>query len=197
MTNANTLARSEADESWHPEDIRYRVLLAVPDARHIPIIGLVGERRWGRVNTRVVPTKEDLSRHVGGNLSRRLQKSYGDHRLINVRRRVADQTAVYSYWLAFPELAPAEAFVQENPRFGLNAIEAHTASQYGTRKQNLENGVAKGRYNLQFVEPNARLKRARFYVDECAVLEKLGWARWGLLKLRKDLEIVPDGVSVG
>jgi hypothetical protein len=35
---------------------------------------------------------------------------------------VGTRAAVYSFWIGFPELIVAEAFVRDQPRFGLDTI---------------------------------------------------------------------------
>src|SRR5215204_2455438 len=89
-------------------DFCFRVLLALPDARTIPIFAL---------GLKLVAIREALSRLLGGNISRAIPGRYGEHRLINVRRRIGERTAIYSFWLTFPELTRAEAFVRDHARF--------------------------------------------------------------------------------
>jgi hypothetical protein len=186
----------EADPT-EPESFPYRVLRDVPDTRTIPIFALWVEAGLKPVDRRVVASREALSKLVGGNLSRALERRYGPHRLVTVRRRVGKRTAVYTAWLAFPEMAVAESFIRDQPRFGLDTIDARTKSQLETRTRQLKNGVANGRYDLSRLDENARLKRARFFVEESAALDRLEWQLYGLSMLRKSLDESPEGVSVG
>ena len=187
----STLGTAEAGQ------FPFYVLLAVPDARTILIFALSVEAQRGAIDVQVITDGKALSGLIGGNLSRAVERRYGPHRLINVRRRVGARTAIYSSWLAFPDLAKAESFVRENPRFGLDTIEAKTKSQHETRKRDLQSGAAKGRYDLSRLDQNARLKRARFYVAEADELDRLECALSGLVLLRKSLGMIPDGISVG
>jgi hypothetical protein len=174
----------------------YRVLLAVPDARTIPIFALGVEARREAVESTAV-SREAHSSLIGGNLSRTLERRYGPHRLINVRGRVGERTAIYSSWLTFPDRVQAETFVRENARFGVVAITAKMQAHYEARKHQLENGTAAGRYDLSRLDQNARLKRARLYVEESAAIDQLNCNLHELAVLRKSLEANPEGVSVG
>ena len=97
---------------------------------------------------RVIPSGETLSGLVEGNLSRSLQSRYGEHRLIGVRRRVDRRTAVYSQWLAFPELAQAETFVRDHPRFGLNGIEEKATAELTGARGLLQRQLSEKRFEL-------------------------------------------------
>src|SRR4051794_33345070 len=107
------------DSVGRPEDYPFRVLLRIPEATTIPIFGLGMEARREEVERKLIPsTLEVLARIVSGNLSRALPGRYGDHRLLNVRRRVGRRTAIYSSWLALADQTAAEALVNDHPGLG-------------------------------------------------------------------------------
>jgi hypothetical protein len=180
-----------------PEDIRYRVLLAVPEALNIPHFALGAEAKRSQIQTTLIASKDEESRLVGGNVFRGLGARYGEHRFISVRRRLLQKTALYSAWLAFADRAQAEAFVRDHPRFGLDGLEARTSAEQTALQHSLEHALAQGRFNLGHIDPNARLRRANEYVEACDRLDALEQGRWALSKLREDLMAYPEGVSVG
>ena len=182
---------------YRPEDIRYRVLLAIPEALNIPHFALGAEVKRSQIQTTAIASRDDASRLVGGNVFRGLGARYGEHRFISVRRRLLQRTALYSAWLAFADLAQAEAFVRDHPRFGLDGLDARTSAEQTALEQNLKDDLAQGRFNLGDIDPNARLRQAKAYVEACDRLEALEQARWALSKLREDLIAYPKGVSVG
>ncbi len=155
---SRSLSRAPEPDASRPEDFPFRVLLAVPDALTIPIFALGVEARRRPVEAEVVEDGEALSRLVGGNLSRTLaQGRYGDHRFVQTRWRLGERTAVYASWLAFPERTQADAFVSDQPRFGLTAIEARTQAEAARLEADLQTGVAKGRFDLGSLDHHARL----------------------------------------
>jgi len=184
-------------QAWTPEDIHYRVLLALPDARTIPVFALGVEAERPALDTRVIPSGEALSRLVGGNLSRALRGRYGEHRLVDVRRRVNRRTAVYSQWLAFPEIAQAEAFVRDHPRFGLNGIEGRATAELTGARELLQRQLSERRFELSRYEPLVRHSRASEYVQKAEALDRLKWGLGALSRLKVSLLERPDGVSVG
>ena len=146
----------------------------------------------------MISDKEAFSRLVGGNLFRTLAQSrYGEHQLVKTRRRSGQRTAVYASWLAFPELAQAEAFVGDHPRFGLIAIEARTQAEVSRREADLRSGGAKGRYDLGPLEHHARVNRAREYVQVSDEVDRLRSNVSALRRLRESLAADPDRTSVG
>src|SRR6195952_3624368 len=179
------------------EDICYRVLLAVPEALNIPHFVLRAEAKRSQVQTTLVASKDEASHLVGGNVFRSLSARYGEHCFISVRRRLLQRTALYSAWLAFADPAQAEAFVRDHPRFGLGGLEARTSAEQTALQHSLEHALAQGRFNLGYIDPNARLRRAKAYVEACDRLCTLEQGRWALAKLREDLMAFPEGGSVG
>jgi hypothetical protein len=188
---------TDIPQVWDPEDIRYRVLLALPDARTIPVFALGVEAERPALDTKVVSSPGALSRLVGGNLSRAIQSRYGEHRLIGVRRRVDKRTAVYSHWLAFPEIAQAEAFVRDHPRFGLNGIEEKATAELTGTRELLQRQLSEGRFELSRYETPVRVSRAKEYVQKAEALERLASGLGALSRLKVSLLEMPDGVSVG
>lgn len=194
MAESATLIGGEPDEA---DLFPYRVLVARPIERTIPIFALVVEARMGPVIQDIIVDRPHLSEFVSGNLARVMEKRYGPHRLVKVRRRHGKRTAVYSHWLAFPDLATAERFAAENPTFGLRAIYKWTETQLLTRSEQLQNGLRKGRYDLGQIGENARLKRATFFVEETATLQQFAGQLDALGMLARSMEDHPRGVSVG
>ena len=192
-----TLTDSEPALTCRTEDIRYRVLLAVPEALNIPHFALGAEAKRNQIQTTLIASKDEASRLVGGNVFRCLGAQYGEHRFISVRRRLLEKTAVYSAWLAFADLAQAEAFVRDHHRFGLDGLEARTSAEQTALQQSLKDALAQGRFNLGHVDPNARLTRAKEYFESCNRLDTLENGRWALSKLREDLMAFPEGFSLG
>src|SRR4051812_41366779 len=143
------------------EDIRYRVLLAVPEALNIPHFASGAEAKRSQIQTTLIANKDEESRLVGGSVFRGLGTQFGEHRFISVRRRLLEKTAIYSAWLAFADRAQAEAFVRDHPRFGLEGLEARTAAEQMTIQQSLKDALAQGHFNLGHIDPHARLPRAR------------------------------------
>jgi len=178
-------------------DFCFRVLLALPDARTIPIFALGVEAGRYQIETKLVESREALSRLLGGNISRAIPGRYGEHRLINVRRRIGERTAIYSFWLTFPELTRAEAFVRDHARFGLTAIEAWSETQFRSREEKFKAAAARGRYDLSRLDPRQGKWRAREYFTEAEALDKLEWGQLALVRLKESLASNPDGVSVG
>jgi hypothetical protein len=186
--------------AWTPGDIRYRVLLALPDARTIPVFALGVEAGRPALDTKVISSPETLSGLVGGNLSRALQSRYGEHRLIGVRRRVDKRTAIYTHWLAFPEMAQAEAFVRDHPRFGLNGIEQKATAELASAHELLERQVGQGRFDLNRYEPPVRVSRAKEYVERAEALDQLAWGLSALSKspsgeFMRDLRLLRSGAA--
>jgi hypothetical protein len=188
---------TDIPQVWDPEDIRYRVLLALPDARTIPVFALGVEAERPALDTKVVSSPEALSRLVGGNLFRALQGRYGEHRLVDVRRRVDKRTAVYSHWLTFPEIAQAEGFVRDHPRFGVNGIEVKAKTELTSAREVLDRQVSEGRFDLSRYEPPVRVSRAKEYVQKAEALERLASGLGALSRLKASLLERPDGVPVG
>jgi hypothetical protein len=60
-----------------------------------------------------------------------LSGRFGPYALLASRDRLG-RTAVYSRWLAFPEINAAEAFLRDFPRFGLNNIERRSQEKLST-----------------------------------------------------------------
>ena len=110
---------------------------------------------------------------------------------MSTRRRVGRRNAIYAQWLAFRNLADAEALVRDHPRLGLNATEAQILSEIATREAGLLTGATSGRFNLGPLEHRARVNRAREYLDGAEALEKLQRSRTGLTKLKESLAAVP------
>jgi len=167
-----------------PADYPFRVLLRTPEATTIPIFALGAEAQRNEVEWKLMAsTPETLTRVVSGNLSRALPGRYGDHRLLNVRRRVGRRTAIYSSWLALLDRTAAEALVNDHrgPR---------------SREEKLKVAAARGRYDLGRLDYRQGMRRARAYLTESEALDKLDWSRVALASLTESLA-VPDGVSVG
>ncbi len=190
------MAEPDVVEPPDSHETRFRVLLAVPDAKNIPYFALGVEAKRARIETEILPS-ERLSGLVSGNVLRSLQTGFGSHRLVRVRRRVLQKTGVYSSWLAFPVLEPAQAFVEANRRLGLDAITARMEAALTSGQEKLKQAVEQGRFDLGRLKSGSRLGRAQEYVRTAETLDKLGWGRWALAKLREDIDAVPDGVSVG
>ena len=190
------MAEPDVVESPDSHEIRFRVLLAVPDAKNIPYFALGVEAKRARIETEVLPS-DRLSGLVSGNVLRSLQTGYGSHRLVRVRRRVLQKTALYSSWLAFPAQEPAQAFVEGNRKLGLDAITAKTEAELIATERKLDEALKQGRYDLGTLKSRSRLGRAQEYVRTAEDTDKLAWGCWALSKLRDDLIALPDGVSVG
>ncbi len=192
-------AHSGEPEALRPEDLPCRVLLAVPQALTIPVFGLAVEAQRQPVDVTMTSNRNALSRMVGGNLSRALVGGrYGTHRLLAVRRRVRERTALYSSWLAFPELTQAEAFISDHPRFGMTSIEARTRADHTRRSADLKARVEAGRYDLRLLKARDRLSRAKEYVRLSEELDQVAWGLNALRLMRESLDPASDeGTSVG
>ena len=173
------------------EDVPYRILLAIPEARNIPYFAM-GEEKPANAFQSSMRSSSPL----GGNVSRGLKSRYGDHRLISARMRI-NKTALYTEWLAFPTVAQAETFVRDHPKFGLETIVAKAVAESTALTQGLQEAVTSGRFNLGQIDPNARCNRAREYTKICDKLEKLRWDLWSLRQLRENLSAFGQGFSVG
>jgi hypothetical protein len=192
-----THTNSDPALTCRTDDIRYRVLLDVPETLNIPHFASGAEAKRSPIQTTLIASKDEASRLVGGNVFRSLSARYGEYRFIRVRRRLLEKTAIYSAWLAFADRAPAEAFVRDHPGFGLDGLEARTSAEQMALQQSLEDALAQGRFNLGHIDPNARLRRAKEYVEVCDRLETLEQGRWALSKLRENLIAFPESDSVG
>ncbi len=128
------MAKPEIVQFPDPHEINYRVLLAVPECRNIPYFALGVEAKRARIETEILPS-ERLSGLVSGNVLRSLQAGCDPHRLIRVRRRVLQKTAIFSSWLAFPAQKPAQAFVEGNRKLGLGAITAKTEAELSRKRK--------------------------------------------------------------
>ena len=105
-----------------PEDYPFRVLLTIPEATTIPICALGLEAQRKEVERKLMSsTREALARVLSGNTSRALEGRYGDHRLLNIRRRVDWRMAIYSLWLALTDQTAAEALVNDHPGATISA----------------------------------------------------------------------------
>jgi hypothetical protein len=179
------------------DDVRYRVLLAIPTETYIPIFAIGVEARRSQCQTAALDDREELSRLVGGNLTRSLAARYGEHHLIQHRIRISPRTVLNSQWLAFPTLARADDFVRENSRFGLNAIRVRTDAEYTTRKAALESGLTRGRFDLSRIEPRSRLNRSQEYTKAAEALNRLEEGQRALATVEEALSAVADAISVG
>jgi hypothetical protein len=201
LSTPRSLPQAQAGEpaALKPEDLSYRVLLAVPQALTIPVLGLGVEAQRPPVEVSMTSSRNALSRVVGGNLSRALVGGrYGEHRLLMVRRRIQTRIALYASWLAFPESTQAEAFVSDHPRFGLSSIEARTRADHTRRSAGLKAHVAVGRYDLRLLKARDRLSRAKEYVRLSEELDRIAWGLNALRILRESLDTASaDGTSVG
>ncbi len=169
----------------------FRVLVEPPTATTIPIFALGVEAGRPATECAVMSDHEAVKAKVSGNTGRALRSGrYGDHHLIAMRRRVSQRTALYSSWFAFAGLEHARAFVRDYPRLGLVSMWATTTAAIKEREDRLRNGLASGRYDLGRIDPNARLKRAREYVELSDELDKLQWTEFAFKKL--DDSIVAD-----
>jgi hypothetical protein len=188
---------SKFDHDCTPDDTRYRVLIAVPTVSYVPMFAIAFEARRSQCETTVLDGGEELSRLLGGNLSRSLLARYGKHRVLQVRIRISPRTVLYSQWLAFGTTAQAQDFVRENSRLGLNAIRVRTDVEYTARKIALEKGLTRGRYDLSRVEPRSGLNRAREYIEAAEALNRLEEGQRALARLEETLPAVADAISVG
>jgi hypothetical protein len=180
-----------------PADYPFRVLLRTPEATTIPIFALGAEAQRNEVEWKLMAsTPETLTRVVSGNLSRALPGRYGDHRLLNVRRRVGRRTAIYSSWLALLDRTAAEALVNDHRGLGLAEMERRVEAEFRSREEKLKVAAARGRYDLGRLDYRQGMRRARAYLTESEALDKLDWSRVALASLTESLA-VPDGVSVG
>jgi hypothetical protein len=155
------------------------------------------EARRRQCETTVLDPGEELSRLVGGNLTRSLPTRYGEHRLIQSRIRIRPRTVLYSCWLEFPTAGQAQDFVRENPKFGIKAIQVRVEAECTMRKDALANGIAKGRFDLSGVEARSQLHRAREYVDATEEVNRLQEGRRVVATLEKALAAVPNVISIG
>jgi hypothetical protein len=85
---------ADFDQDYTPKDIRYRVLLAIPTETYIPIFAIGVEARRTECETTVVDEREELSRLVGGNLTRSLTARFGEYYLIQLRMRISPRMVV-------------------------------------------------------------------------------------------------------
>jgi hypothetical protein len=181
-----------------PEAYPFRVLLRTPEATTIPILALGVEAQREQVECKLCfSTREALARVVSGNLSRALEGRHGDHRLLNVRRRVGRRVAIYSSWLALTDQIAAEALVNDHPGLGFAGIEKRIEAEFRSREEKLKAAVARGRYDLGRLDHRHGKWRAREYFTEAETLDKLEWSRVALTCLRESLAADPDGVCVG
>jgi hypothetical protein len=188
---------ADFDQDRALDDVHYRVLLAIPTETYIPIFAIGVETRRSQRETIVLDDREELSRLVGGNLSRNLLSRYRQHRVMQVRIRVSPRTVLYSQWLGFPTLEQADDFARENSRFGLTAIRVRTDAEYTMRKTALESGLTRGRFDLSRIEPRSRLNRAREYIEGAEDLNRLEEGQRALATLEEALSAVADAISVG
>ncbi len=182
-------AQAGAPGTSRPEDFSYRVLLAVPQALTIPVFGLGVEAQRQSVEVTITSGRSALSRVVSGNLSRALVSSrYGEHRLLMIRRRIRERTALYSSWLAFPKLAQAEEFLRDHPRFGMNSIEERSRAEHTRKSTDLKASVEAGRYDLRLLKARDRLSRAKEYVRLSEELDRIAWGLNALRLLKVSLD---------
>jgi hypothetical protein len=115
------------------------VLLTIPEATTIPIFALSVEAQREQVECKLMAsTREALVRVVSGNLSRALPGGYGDHRLLNVRRRVGRRMSIYSSWLALADWTAAEALVNVHPGLGFAGIERRVEARLQEARREAE-----------------------------------------------------------
>jgi hypothetical protein len=115
-----------------------------------------------------------------------------------IRRRIRERTALYSSWLAFPELPQAEEFLRDHPRFGMSSIEERSRADHTRKSTDLKARVEAGRYDLRLLKTRDRLSRAKEYVRLAEELDRLAWGLSALRMLRESLDVASDeGTSVG
>jgi len=176
----------------------FRVLVEPPTATTIPIFALGVEAGRPATECAVISDHEAVKAKVSGNTGRALRSGrYGEHQLVNTRRRVGQRTALYSSWIAFDHLHQAEAFVRDYPRLGLVSMRAKTTAAIRERENRLRNGLASGRYDLGRIDQNARLLRAREYVQLSDELDKLEWTQFAFKKLDDSLVADTGWQSIG
>jgi hypothetical protein len=181
-----------------PEDYPFRVLLTIPEATTIPIFALGIEAQRKEVERKLMSsTREALARVLSGNTSRALEGRYGDHRLLNIRRRVDRRMAIYSSWLALTDQTAAEALVNDHPGLGFGGIEKRVEADFRSREEKLKAAAARGRYDLSRLDHRHGKWRAREYFTEAEALDKLEWGQLALVRLKESLASNPDGLSVG
>ena len=194
-TTPSSDEKTEADASVR--DLPFRVLLRVPEAGYIPVFALGVEAGRPTSDVTVLIGFEPLRKVVNTNVCDAvLSGRYGPYALLACRDRQG-RTAVYSRWLAFPEINVAEAFLRDFPRFGLNNIEQRVHEKFSAKEDQLQTGAGSGRYNLGPLEHRARLNRAREYIQVSDELEKIKDELLALRKLRAVLTDAQGVVSVG
>ncbi|MBB3952358.1 hypothetical protein [Aureimonas jatrophae] len=101
----------------------HRVLLAVPDVRHIPIFALGVEKARAPLEWASLDDPDGQCTIIGRDALEQLQAGrYGAYRLIDTRTRLARQTALYAPWCTFTTADHVEAFEREHPNLGLTAL---------------------------------------------------------------------------
>jgi len=87
--------------------------------------------------------------------------------------------------------------VRDYPRLGLVSMRAKTTAAIRERENRLRNGLASGRYDLGRIDQNARLLRAREYVQLSDELDKLEWTQFAFKKLDDSLVADTGWQSIG
>lgn len=195
MTTQASAAIDDRDGS--AEAFPSRVLIAPPKTLTIPIFALQAEAGRPAIEVWGISEKDEdhqLDKQAYGHLR---SGRYGEHRFLTIRHRKGTRTACYASWLAFPDGERATAFIQDHSRYGLENILAASIRRKETIERELENGLAKGRYNLGLIEESVRYRWATLFVDRQDEIRKLSRQAADIRGLRAALTAVAHNGLVG
>ncbi|WP_156417949.1 hypothetical protein [Aureimonas sp. AU4] len=147
----------------------HRVLLAVPDVRHIPIFALGVEKARAPLEWASLDDLDGQRTVVGRDALEQLQaRRYGAYRLIDTRSRLARQTALYARWCTFTTAHHAEAFEREHAHLGLTALSRQVEA---TLRETQAAGVAEPDAAIETLRSRARVLAQ---LNHCTAMQSNG-----------------------
>ncbi len=178
------------------QDLLYRVLLAVPQANHIPYFAMGAEAVRPDYEITEVSTP---AVNFNGNLLRSLPGRFGPFGFLSIRHRRSERTATYSSWLGFASREMAESFVAsvKHQRHGLNAMIDRTNRELADARTTFEANLAGGLFDLGYLEKDRRRKQADLYVRLDDEVTNLGRQAAGLRRFSESPFGEHAGVCVG
>lgn len=185
-----------SDAHLRPDDLLYRVLLAVPQVTNIPAFAMAVEAGRPAYDVQIVAAPKV---EFNGNLLRSLPGRFEAFGFLEIRRRGSDRTASYSSWLGFATRAMAEDIMGlvKHGRHGLDAMIARTDQELEEARRMFKTNLDGGLFDLGRLEEGRRRKQADLYVRLDDEIAGLGRRAAELREFRERPFGEHPGVSVG
>lgn len=173
----------------------HRVLLAPPTSRTIPIMALRAEAERPLNEIWSVSAQETgaLDKQAYGRVR---TGKFGDYQFVTTRHRTGLRTASYALWVAFTDEVQANRFTTEHPRYGFDNLLATALRRKAKIEHDLEQGIAKGRFDLSEITPDDRYHKAKLYVTSIDDLHRLETIVVKLNELGLATGMLPDNIRI-